>query len=315
MLLFLTACKGGNDYASMAKQANAARVDAGSEVAPAPAGATLLGSGQNSPAHLQLEGDTVFWLNEGGRTGTPGLFKLPKAGGPTVSLMEEPELVAMAADANSVYWLAPHVGKIGKVSRGGGGKPEVLGETTSILRGMVIDDSDVFWAENEAIMRVSKAGGKAQPVCVVGLPDFLTIDGAYVYWYSMISGVIQKAPKKGGPVSKVYADDQHSLHTFFIDGPDLFVSFGAENKMVIQRLPKSGGKPTTLIEGQDPATDFAIDANNIYWITEDNIFKVPRSGGAATKVVEKLEHGRDVVVDDRFVYWADRSGRIQRLPK
>ncbi len=314
-MVLLAGCKGGNDYASMAKQANSARGDAGgSEVSPAPKEATLLGSGNNSPSHLQLEGETLSWLNEGGRVGPVGLFKTSKAGGPAVSVLPEPELAAMASDANAIYWLAPHTGKIGKVSKGGGA-PEVLAETTSILRGLAIDDTDVFWAENEAIMRVPKAGGKATPVIVVGLPDFLQVDGTHVYWYSTISGVIQRAPKKGGAASKVYADDQHTFHTIFVDGPDLFLSFGAEKKGVLQRLPKAGGKPVTLCEDQDPGTDFAVDANNVYWITEDDIFKVPRSGGAVTKVVAKLEHGRDLVVDDRFVYWADRSGRIQKMPK
>jgi hypothetical protein len=315
VVLVLCACKGGNDYASMAKKANAERGKPDdSEVKPAPANATLLSSGQNAPSHLQLEGDSVVWLNEGGRMGKPGLFKVGRGGGPTTAVLEKAEIATMSADGTSLYFLAPHEGKIQKVARGGGA-PETLAETTSILRGLVIDDTDVIWAENEAIMRIPKAGGKPSPVVVVGIPDYLALDGNFVYWYSNIAGVISKAPKKAGGASKVYADDQHTLHTFFIDGNDLFVSFGAENKMVIQRLPKTGGKPVTLIDGQEPANDFAIDGSNIYWITEDNIFKVPRTGGAATKVVEKLEHGRDVVVDDQFVYWSDRSGRIEKMAK
>lgn len=312
----LCGCKGGNNYASMAKQANAARLDAGnSDIVPAPPGATLLGSGQNSPRLLQVEGDTLFWMNEGGRAvGAPGLFKVPKAGGPTVALMQEPDLMAMAADASAVYWLAPRVGKVGKVPRGGGA-PEVLAETTGIVRGMAIDDTDVFWAENEAIYRVSKAGGKVATVVTAAVPDFLNVDGTHVYYYSTITGVILRAPKKGGAAVKVHSDDQHTFHTFFIDGPDLFVSFGAEKKMEIQRLPKTGGKPVTVVDGQDPASDFAIDGANIYWITEDDIFKVPRNGGASTKVAQKLEHGRDLAVDDRFLYLSDRSGRVEKLPK
>ena len=312
----LGACKGGNNYASMAKSANAARSDAGStEVMPAPPGATLLGSGQNAPRGIQVEGDSVFWFNEGGRAvGTPGLFKLPRGGGPVVALMPGADLMAMAADATSVYWLAPRAGKVGKVPRGGGA-PEVLAETTSIVRGMVIDDTDIFWAEDEAVYRVSKAGGKVQTVVAAGLPDYLAIDGTHVYWYSILAGVIYRAPKKGGAAAKVYADDQHTFHTFFVDGPDLFVTFGSEKKLQIQRLPKSGGKPVTVVEGQDPGPAFAIDGTHVYWITEDDLFKVPRAGGSATKLVAKLEHGRDLTVDDQFVYWLDRSGRVQKMPK
>ncbi len=315
LLAALPACKGGNDYSAMAKAANKARADGGNPAAmPAPAKATLLSSGHNGPRLLKVEGDSLFWLNEGGRMGPVGLFKVGLGGGPTTTLMEQPELSAVAADGSDVFFLAPRAGKLGKVPRGGG-LPTIIAELEGTIRGMVIDDTDVYWAEDEGIHSVPKAGGKPKSVVATSLPDFMAVDATNVYWYSMISGVIQRAPKKGGAAVKVHADDKHTLHTFFVDGNDLYVSYGAEGAMQIDRLPKTGGAPTTVVDKQDPANGFAIDANNIYWITDDTIFKVPRSGGSATKVVEKLEHGRDVAVDSSFVYWTDTSGRIQKMPK
>lgn len=316
-LLALAACKGNgksNDYAAMAKAANAARADAGNPLAmPAPPNATLLAFGQNSPRLLTVEGDSVFWLNEGGRIGPVGLFKAPKDGGKVTTLMEEPELTAMAVDGSDVYFLAPRAGKLGKVSRNGGA-PVILTELQGLIRGMAIDDTDVFFAEDEGIHRVPKGGGKEQTVVQTGIPDYLVADNNAVYWYSNISGVVQKAPKHGGGASKVHADDQHTLHTIFVDGNDLFISYGAEKAMTIQRLGKSGGKPTPVVEGQDVASGFAIDGQNIYWSTDDTIFKAPRTGGQATKVVEKAEHAHDIAVDSQYVYWTDRT-RVQRMPK
>jgi len=162
---------------------------------------------------------------------------------------------------------------------------------------------------------VPKGGGKAAVVASATIPDFLVADSSNVYWYSTISGVLSKAGKKGGGSGiKVHADDQHTLHTFFIDGNDLFVSYGSEKQMTIQRLPKTGGKPVPIVEGQDPANGFAIDAQNVYWSTDDTIFKVPRNGGSATKVVDKCEHAHDIAVDSQYIYWTDRT-RVQRMPK
>jgi hypothetical protein len=316
-VVLLGACKGGNNYASMAKEANSARADAGSaEAVAAPPGATLIGSGQNAPRDIQLDGDSIFWINEGGRSAPtkPGLYKIPKAGGPVVALMPEADLMAMAADATSVYWLAPRAGKVGKVGRAGG-TPEVLAETHNIVRGMVADETDVYWAEDDGVFRVSKAGGKAATVCPANLPDHLAIDGTHVYWYSSLAGVVYRAPKKGGTPAKVHADDQHTLHTIFLEGPDLFVAFGSENKLVIQKVPKGGGKAATVTEGQETGVHFAADGSNVYWISEDNVFKVPRNGGTVTKVVAKLEHGREIALDDSSVFWLDRSGRVQKMPK
>jgi hypothetical protein len=315
-VVVVSGCKGGNDYAAMARAANAAHADAGNpDQSPAPPNATLLAHTQNAPRGLQVQGNTVFWLNQGGRAvGQKGVFGVALNGGPVTTITSgAPDIMAMAADNDSVYWLAPREGKIMKAARSGGAATE-LASTTGISRGLVIDDNDVFWAENGAIYRVPKAGGKAVQVAEAGIPDGLQVDESSVYWYSTLTGQVYRAAKKGGKAAKVHEDDKHTLHMFFVDGPDLFVSFGADEKMVIQRVPKGGGAATTIIEGQKPGFDFAVDAQNLYWITEDDIRKVPRSGGAMTKVVDKLEHGKDVAVDGANVYWADRT-RIQKMPK
>jgi hypothetical protein len=314
-LVVVCGCKGGNNYAEMARQANAARSDGGNpDAMPSPPNATLLAHTQNAPRALQVQGGSVFWLNQGGRSvGEKGVFAVSTNGGPTVTITSgAPDIMSAMADGDSVYWLAPREGKVFKAPRAGGAATE-LAPTTGISRGLVIDDTDVFWAENGAIYRVPKAGGKPVQVAEAGIPDGLTVDEGWVYWYSTLAGEVYRAAKKGGKAAKVHADDKHTLHTFFVDGPDLFVSFGADDKMVLQRVPKGGGAAVTVIEGQKPGADFAVDGQNVYWITEDDIRKVPRAGGAMTKVVDKVEHGRDIAVDGSFVYWADRT-RIQKLP-
>ncbi len=312
-LLALVACRSEKDYYKNLPS----RVDAGpEELRPAPAGATLLATGQNSPRALQVLGDSVFWLNQGGRpVGAKGVFSVPGRGGAvSAHTSGASDILAMAADSAAVYWLAPREGKIVRVPRGGG-EEQVLAETTGISRGLVIDDADVFWAENEAIYAVPKAGGKVRTVSPAGIPDYVALDDTYVYWYSTVSGVLFRAPKKGAPrPTKVYADEKHTLHFIFLDGNDLFVSYGPENAMVIQRLPKAGGTPVTVVEKQQPGSDFAIDGAHIYWITDDDVWMVPRSGGEASKAVEKLVHGVDVAVDDQFIYWSDRT-RIQKMAK
>jgi len=312
MLVVLCGCRGANDYLAKIPKVP----DAGNEdLMPAPPNATLLATSQNAPRALQVVGDSVVWLNQGGRpVGEKGVFSVSGPGAPVKAhATGGTDILAVAADSTAVYWLAPREGKIYKQARGGG-EVQTVAETEGLTRAMVIDDTDVYWAENEAIYRVPKAGGKVQTVSPAGLPDVLAVDEAFVYWYSSVQGVLNRVPKKGGARAKVHADDQHTLHTFFIDGNDLFVTYGSESAMVIQRLPKAGGAAVTVADKLQAGTDFAIDGSNIYWITEDDIWKVPRSGGSATKAVEKLRHGTDVAVDDRYIYWADRT-RIQRVAK
>lgn len=141
------------------------------------------------------------------------------------------------------------------------------------------------------------------------------VDDAYVYFYSVMAGKLARAPKKGGPAKVVVAEDRATLHAFFVDAANVYWTFGSEKKMEIDRQPKSGGKPTQVVTGQDPPMDIEQDATHIYWTTGDAIFKVAKTGGAVTPVVEKVDRALSLAVDASFVYWSDRIGRVQKAPK
>lgn len=313
LVVALAGCKSEKDYLAKLPQVP----DAGpADLRPRPPEATLLAVEQNGPRNLEVSSGQVFWMNAGGRpTGALGVFGMADRGGPVTSYATGTgDLMAIAADADAVYWLEPRAGRVMKKPRGGGDAVK-LADSTGISRGLFLDQDTVYWAENEAIYAVPKAGGKARVVSPTDIPDLFAVDDGYVYWYSSITGNLSRAPKKGGGrAQKIYTDKDHTLHTLLVGGGELFVAFGAEGRMTIQRLPAGGGAPVTVVDGQQSPLDFAIDAQNLYWITEDDVLKVPRAGGAATKVVEKLWFGTSLAVDDQYVYWTDKS-RIQRMPK
>lgn len=312
-LVGLAGCKSEKDYLSkLAKVPDAGPAD----LRPYPPQATLLVAEQNGPRNIEVVSGQVFWMNGGGRpTGDLGVFGMADSGGPVKAFMSgNGDLMAIAVDADAVYWLEPREGRVMKKPRGGGDETK-LADSNGISRGLFLDADTVYWAENEAIFAVPKAGGKSRIVSPTDIPDLFGVDDGFVYWYSSISGNLSRAPKKGAPKpQKIYTDKDHTLHTLIVDGNDLFVAFGAEGRMTIQRLPKTGGTPVTVVDGQQSPHDFAIDADSIYWITEDDVWKVPRGGGTATKVVEKLWFGTSLAVDGQYVYWTDKS-RIQRMPK
>lgn len=309
-------CKGENKYDRMAREANAARADGGLKVAPYPPQATLLAGSQNGPRQVFVDADAVFWLNDGSRGDTdPGLIKVPKNGGPTVTLVKSDAISAVVADAQALYFLFPRAGKIMKQSKSGG-EPTALADSQGVLRTLTLDDTTVYWAEDDGVFAVPKAGGKSRQVLSgIGLADFLVADQASLYWYSSVSGKASRGSKKGGAPAPLYADEQHTLNSFFLDGQELCISFGSSGKMELYHLPKTGGKPTLIVGGQEPASDIASDGSAIYWATEDAIFKVPRSGGSVEPVVLKGDRIRNLALDDSSVYWTDRGGRVQKMKK
>lgn len=79
-------------------------------------------------------------------------------------------------------------------------------------------------------------------------------------------------------------------------------------------LPKGGGAPDTVVDGQQSPFGFALGADSIYWTAEDDVLKALRSGGAATRLVEELWYGTSLAADGQYLSWTDTS-RIQRMPK
>ncbi|MBI3182834.1 MAG: DUF5050 domain-containing protein [Myxococcales bacterium] len=310
-LLALAGCK--DKYREAAESARAR--DAGSQVGPMPERATLLAHGQNVPRDLQLDGQNLYWLNEGRRAeGTPGIYRIPKSGGEVSELVSGRGIHAIAVDDVSVYFLHPEQGTVSAVPKLGG-EARTLASEQENLGALAVDDSHVYWTATEGIFRVEKAGGKVSPV-VNNLSQLsgLSVDDSHVYWYALMAGKLARAPKKGGPPTQLVSEEV-TLHSFFIDQGHLYWSFGSEKKAQLKRMAKSGGRAEQVVAGQEVPAEFAFDDGHVYWNTESEVFRAPKSGGPAEKVLEGADRALDIAVDASHLYWTDRSGRIQRVSK
>ena len=290
--------------------------DSGAEVPSSTPGATLLASGQNVPMDLHVDDTHVCWLNEGRRAeGEPGLYCLPKSGGTPKQIVPGKGVYSLATDAEFIYWTVPEAMSLYKAPKNGG-EPVTLATDQENLSTLVLDDAYVYWTGNEDVWRIEKAGGKPKSVASkLSTPGGLQVDEGFVYFYSVIAGKLARAPKKGGAAKVVVAEDRATLHAFFVDGANVYWTFGSEKKMEIDRQPKAGGKPVQVVTGQDPPVDIKQDGANIYWTTGDAILKVAKDGGAVTPVVPKVDRALSIAVDGSFVYWSDRIGRVQKAPK
>jgi hypothetical protein len=94
----------------------------------------------------------------------------------------------------------------------------------------------------------------------------------------------------------------------------------------IVSVPKTGGEPKVLVEGQKGLAEVALDATNLYWTTGNGkgggtVMKVALKGGAATKLVtvkdSELGGPIGIEVDEKSVYWvvSTRFGSVQKVAK
>jgi hypothetical protein len=278
---------------------------------PVPAEATVLTSGQNVPRDLHVDERNLYWLNEGRRVkGAPGVFMMPKAGGPPTALYTGRGVYALTVDEGHVYFIVPEALALYRVAKTGG-EAEAIAKGQDGLSALAVDDTHVYWAGVDAIWRAPKGGGKAQPLAGnISVPMGLAIDGSTAWWYSVTAGKIARVSKKGG-AAKPFSGDDLTFHAFFADEASLYWSVGSEKKAQIKRLPKSGGRPSVIAQDLDIPSDFFQNGGDVFWTTGDAIYRVPKTGGAVVKVIAGTDRAQSIAADGSRVYWTDRVGRIQ----
>jgi hypothetical protein len=203
--------------------------------------------------HFAVGAKSVVYTNYTGcvhtSTGHVGyeLMSVPIEGGTPTTLFsdfsEEPYPAGVTIDQRNVYWthgrFPPDVcqisvytgegvlgGTVLKIPLGGG-TPTTLISGRSEPRGIVVDETNVYWVDGRpsTVMSVPIEGGT--PRTLASCQDAfyscmnVTMDRTYVYWTA--------------------------------DGN-------------LQRTPRGGGVPEILVTATISVGEFAVDATNLYWV-------------------------------------------------
>jgi hypothetical protein len=77
--------------------------------------------------------------------------------------------------------------------------------------------------------------------------------------------------------------------------------------------------PAELVTSGGFPRNIALDADRIYWVTEDGfVFSHGRDpGGPSTMLAAGQPHAQSILVDDHYVYWTRYvlGGTVGRVPK
>ncbi len=224
------------------------------------------------------------------------------APGVIVSLGNAGKLVtSFALDATHVYWTTCYyadgtnaIGKVAKMPRGGGAET-ILAPDQPCPRNLALDASSVYW-----VNRGTEAG------------DFL-------------DGAVMRVDKTGGAATPL-ASKQDGNASLAIG--DAHVYWGDCKANTLWRIGKNGGAPTAFAT-QTCAASIALDASNVYWIYNRQLFQADQRTGTMRVLASGDAIAGALALNDDHLYWtmqeqssrttfrscADERSRVYRIPK
>ncbi|HEV7398493.1 MAG TPA: hypothetical protein VGN86_18415 [Pyrinomonadaceae bacterium] len=187
--------------------------------------------------------------------------------------------------------------------------------------GIAMDDKFIYWNAGGKILRISKDGGKPEPIATdhVGIGIDLALDDEKVYWanhgyYSANSPTrpspIYSVSKKGGP-TEIFADQQHGPHSLVVD--EAFVYWATPASILKQA--KAGGPPQVVYQATDKegVDELAQDSDSLYFGFRSAgnsrwaLRKISKQGGEPQTLV-KTYSLKPIAVDDANIYFFDEDG-------
>jgi sugar lactone lactonase YvrE len=167
------------------------------------------------PAGIASDGQAVYWTASQNSTVGTGLIRTKPVGPPSptdgTTIADGRVLPdGIAVDATSVYWTEDvDGGAIMKVSKAGG-TPVPLAIGQGRPHGIAVADGFVYWANqgfvnSGSVQRVPVDGGTITTFAAQQDSYSVAVDASYVYWTSLGTNSVMRAPLAGGPAVPVVA--------------------------------------------------------------------------------------------------------------
>lgn len=235
---------------------------------------------------LAVDEKFLYWSDGG------NIMRIPKDGGESEKIVagaQKPD--EMVLDDQNIYWLiwggegSPPLPVMFAPKKGGEAKK--LTPTYPGTSGLSIDDSFVYWMTGDGIKRTPKAGGDVTEVYhnSAKTPSLgLAQDADNFYFMQMNSNgysVLMKLSKKSGEVTKLAPSINH-VFEFIIDVTNVYYfdeipGTGSFGPIALKKVPKAGGDPVTLDQGQAGWVKYlAVDSKQIYFTDIANVYALSK---------------------------------------
>ncbi|MEK6336778.1 MAG: hypothetical protein AABM67_17770 [Acidobacteriota bacterium] len=236
----------------------------------------LVKGGERIPSgSLAVDNKYLYWSDGG------NILRVPKEGGESEKIIEgAPNPDEMLVDGENIYWLiwagegsppqpimvAPRIG----------GSAKQLTPPQPPTSGLAIDSDFVYWMTGSGIQKISKKGGEITEVYHNSskTPSLGLLSDADNFYYAQMNtkgkSALMKFVRKTGEVTQLAPSINH-VYEFIMDDTNVYCfdeipGTGSFGPIALKKVPKAGGAPTVLDQGQAGWIKYlAVDATHIYF--------------------------------------------------
>lgn len=238
--------------------------------------------------NVATDGKTVFWTDRDGRLFALSLDAMNAAPKVLATLPGPVSVVHLAGDD---VWVGIHdtrdTSALMRVPRGGG-EPVPVDKVRVV--DIVSDETAVYYAAEDQIHRVARAGG--EPTVLTGKAlgrgsGGLVLDATHVYFSDPAFGRLLRVAKAGGPVETLF--DGHGTRSPSLIAADATGVTFSDGRDILH-LASTGGTPKVVVPGLDGA--FAQRGDEFYFMVSTK--------PAGTEVWKQSPRGRVLLVESEL---------------
>lgn len=177
----------------------------------------------SSPQYVHLDATNVYWPTDGVSS---AIQTVSKSGGTAMNMITTGQPDVIEVDASYVYWSSESSspGTLSRLNKATLSN-QVIATIGGALRALAIDDTHVYAASQNTVVRVPKTGGAVETIATnqANVQD-LALGTTSVYWTNFVAdGTVMRALKTGGGLGPV-AINQPMAGWILVDGNTVYWS-------------------------------------------------------------------------------------------
>lgn len=194
----------------------------------------------------------------------------------------------------------------------------------------LVDGDTLYWTvtgdfgdrytAGEIVRTDLRTGTSSQLVGRLASPRSLAVAGALLFWIDGHDGGLRRRGPTGAVARLADAGtgQSHSLvcrPRVAVDEDAIYYTFAGPIVTgpptdELRRLPRAGGRPTTLLTHVGGIDTLVADATHLYWVADNppgpsTLLRMPKAGGPGELVTDGLTFGAELVLDGPHLYWLD----------